>query len=33
MKLRKTLANISSVADVKLFNTTLGKYGVLLTNN
>ncbi|KAJ8451050.1 hypothetical protein Cgig2_026859 [Carnegiea gigantea] len=32
-KLRKTLANIGSVADVKLFNTALGKYGVLLMNN
>ncbi|KAJ8439204.1 hypothetical protein Cgig2_003417 [Carnegiea gigantea] len=33
MKLRKTLANIGSVVDVKLFNTTLGEYGVLLINN
>ncbi|KAJ8437858.1 hypothetical protein Cgig2_002992 [Carnegiea gigantea] len=32
-KLRKTLANIGSVADVKLFNTVLREYGVLLTNN
>ncbi|KAJ8424005.1 hypothetical protein Cgig2_032389 [Carnegiea gigantea] len=32
-KLRKSLANIGSVADVKLFNTALGEYGVLLTNN
>ncbi|KAJ8430529.1 hypothetical protein Cgig2_012928 [Carnegiea gigantea] len=32
-KLRKTLANIGSVADVKLLNTALGKYGVLLMNN
>ncbi|KAJ8425904.1 hypothetical protein Cgig2_012672 [Carnegiea gigantea] len=32
-KLRKTLANIGSVADVKLFNTALGEYGVLLANN
>ncbi|KAJ8434229.1 hypothetical protein Cgig2_005908 [Carnegiea gigantea] len=32
-KLRKTLANIGSVADVKLFNTALGEYGVLLMNN
>ncbi|KAJ8423056.1 hypothetical protein Cgig2_019826 [Carnegiea gigantea] len=33
MKLRKTLANIGYVADVKLFNTALGEYGVSLTNN
>ncbi|KAJ8421196.1 LOW QUALITY PROTEIN: hypothetical protein Cgig2_011715 [Carnegiea gigantea] len=33
MKLRQTLANIGSVADVKLFNTALGEYGVLLINN
>ncbi|KAJ8435885.1 hypothetical protein Cgig2_010918 [Carnegiea gigantea] len=33
MKLRKTLGNIGSVADVKLFNTAPGKYGVLLTIN
>ena len=33
MKLRKTLANIGCVADVKLFNTALGEYGVSLTNN
>ena len=33
MKLRKTLGNIGSVADVKLFNPALGDYGVLLTNN
>jgi len=33
MKLWKTLANIGCVADVKLFNTTLGEYGVSLTNN
>ncbi|KAJ8435759.1 LOW QUALITY PROTEIN: hypothetical protein Cgig2_003181 [Carnegiea gigantea] len=33
MKLRKTLGNIGSVADVKLFNMTLGEYGVLFTNN
>jgi len=32
-KLRKTLANIGSVVDVELFNTALGEYGVLLTNN
>ncbi|KAJ8422350.1 hypothetical protein Cgig2_015345 [Carnegiea gigantea] len=32
-KLRKTLANIGFVVDVKLFNTALGEYGVLLTNN
>ncbi|KAJ8442945.1 hypothetical protein Cgig2_019518 [Carnegiea gigantea] len=32
-KLRKTLGNIDSVADVKLFDTALGEYGVLLTNN
>lgn len=32
-KLRKTLGNIGFVADVKLFNTTLGEYGALLTNN
>ncbi|KAJ8444428.1 hypothetical protein Cgig2_005950 [Carnegiea gigantea] len=33
MKLWKTLANIGSGADVKLVNTALGEYGVLLTNN
>ncbi|KAJ8431233.1 hypothetical protein Cgig2_020778 [Carnegiea gigantea] len=32
-KLRETLGNIGSIADVKLFNVALGKYGVLLTNN
>ncbi|KAJ8430905.1 hypothetical protein Cgig2_008408 [Carnegiea gigantea] len=32
-RIEKKLANIGSVADVKLFNTTLGEYGVLLTNN
>ena len=32
-KLRKTLGNIGFVADVKLFNTALGEYGVLLMNN
>ncbi|KAJ8429581.1 hypothetical protein Cgig2_023787 [Carnegiea gigantea] len=32
-KLRKRLGNIDSVADVKLLNTALGEYGVLLMNN
>ncbi|KAJ8430880.1 hypothetical protein Cgig2_011343 [Carnegiea gigantea] len=32
-KLRKTLANIGFATDVKLFNTALREYGVLLTNN
>ncbi|KAJ8425362.1 hypothetical protein Cgig2_032878 [Carnegiea gigantea] len=32
-KLRKTLGNIGSVADVKVFNTALGEYGVPLINN
>ena len=31
-KLRKTLANISSVADVKLVNTALIEYGLLMNN-
>ena len=33
MKLRKTLANIGSIANVRLFKTTFGEYGVLITNN
>jgi len=33
MKMRKTLVNIGFVADVKIFNTALGEYGVLITNN
>jgi len=32
-KPRKTVGNITSVADVKLFSTALKEYGVLLTNN
>ncbi|KAJ8432415.1 hypothetical protein Cgig2_013829 [Carnegiea gigantea] len=32
-KLRKTLANIGSIVDVKLFNTAIREYSVLLTNN
>ena len=33
MKLKKTLANIGSIVDMKLFNMALGEYGVLFINN